>query len=427
MSGHSLWSPSSLHRRLSCLGSANAEDGLSDTTSEVAAEGTCAHWVREQCLTKTLDVDHFLGHEVEADGFKFIVTKDWVSLLQPGVDRVRELRDSSHPGTGKCVFVEARITLDDWMPGEGGTLDTGVAIFNKAGDVIRVHVIDLKFGRDPVWAKENPQLMAYALGLLHELGLLGHPDLEVVLEIDQPRAPGRGDSWSTNVRELLAFGERLSAAFVAGKDPKAPRTPEAHACKYCKAADHCAELGGFIIDLFGLAADGGPMIPEEDRLSVANLSLLIQNSKLVQRALGNYESRAVTELDEGKLSSSVLGMKLVAGNGRRIWRDEAAAEKFLTEKLARKADAFNQKLISPAEAENMLGTRNWVKAQELIDVSVGRPMLVPLSDKREELVPVTNLLDDLPDDDDPTAMLEELDDDPTASLVDWLVADDDLI
>jgi len=399
MSGHSLWSPSSLHRRLACLGSANAEDGLPDSTSEVAAEGTCAHSIREMCLVGSKDVDEFVGTVVEADGFKFEVTRDWVKLLQPGIDRARELRGLSKTPLAKALFVEHRVSLDAWMPEEGGTLDTGVVIRDKAGEVVKVHVIDLKFGRDPVAAFENPQLMAYGLGFLADMDLLSKPDLEVELTIDQPRAPGHGDSWTTTVGALLAFGERLAAAYRIGRDPNAPRTPTPSGCKYCKAADHCAELGGFIVDLFDLANAGGkPMIPEADRLSVERLAVLLQNAKLVKNTLEKYENRGRQELEEGRTDSATLGMKLVSGAGRRNWRDEAEAEKFLTSKLPRKTDAFNQKLISPAEAENILGTRNWTKAQELIEVSEGKPLLVPLSDKRQELIPVTNLLDDLPDD-----------------------------
>lgn len=423
MSGHSLWSPSSLHRRLACLGSANAESGLEDSTSEVAAEGTCAHAIREKCLTESLDVDVFVGQEVEADGFKFTVTKDWVNLLQPGIDRIRELRDSSHPGFGQCLFIEYRVTLDAWMPGEGGTLDAGIVIYDKAGAVCRVHINDLKFGRDPVSALRNPQLMAYALGFLDEMNLLARPDLEVALEIDQPRAPGRGDQWITTVGELLAFGEELAAAYRIGSQPDAPRTPGASACKYCKAAAHCRELGGFIIDLFDLPEAGGPMIPEAERLSVDQLAVLLQNAKLVKRTLDMYEDHAKAQLEGGKLQSSSLGMKLVAGAGKRVWRDEKEAEQFLTTKLPRKTDAFNFKLISPADAENILGTRNWAKAQELIEVNQGRPMLVPLSDKRDELIPVVDLLDDLTD--DPSDLLEDLigGDDPAP--VEAATADDD--
>lgn len=140
------------------------------------------------------------------------------------------------------------------------------------------------------------------------------------------------------------------------------------------------------------------MIPEAERLSVERLAVLLQNAKLVKNTLEKYENRGRQELEEARVDSATLGMKLVAGAGRRNWRNEAEAEKFLTSKLPRKTDAFNQKLISPAEAENILGTRNWAKAQELIEVSEGKPLLVPLSDKRQELIPVTNLLDDLPDD-----------------------------
>lgn len=381
MSEHTLWSPSSLHRRLVCIGSANAEEGLPDETSDVAAEGTCAHAVREKCLLEGRDVEDFVGDVVEADGFTFEVTRDWVKFLQPGIDRLRE--------SGGKLFVEYNVPLDAWMPGESGTLDAGVVL----SDLIIIE--DLKFGRDPVSAVKNVQMMAYALGFWEAVARHITKATRFLLRIDQPRAFGGGSEWYVSLDELIKFGENLAQAYIAGQDPNAPRVPEPDACKYCKASDHCAELAYSIFDVLGISEqffnEEDIVIPESERLSVDHLGKILFHAKMIKKALEKYEERGKSELHAGK---QVPLVKLVEGVGKREWADPKAAEEWLLDKLPQH-QVYKRDLISVAEAERTLGTRNWKKAQDLIATKLGAPMLVPHHDSRPALIPVVNYFDDI--------------------------------
>lgn len=380
MSLHTLWSPSSLHRRLHCPGSANAESGLPEVISEEAADGTGRHWIRETALEQEKDVEDFLGEVLEFDGFKLVVDQEWVRTIQPGIDYVREL--------GGRMYVEVDVSLDRWMPGERGTLDTAVVVGKT------VHIIDGKFGRDPVYAEECEQLMGYALSFwVDYLGADTSYD-EFVLTIDQPYMWGGRDSWTVNLQTLLDFGDKLTEAYERSKDPKAPRIPGAKACRYCKASDHCRESAQVLIDLFNIDPEGKAVIPEAERLSNAELGNILRNGKLIKKNLEKYESRAKSEIMGGH---PVPFHKMVDGAGTREWTDEDEVEAFLLERFP-KDKVYIRKLISVAQAENLLGTRLWAKVQKFIRKKDAAPQLVDESDKRPSIASAIELFADEGDD-----------------------------
>ncbi|MGH9928622.1 MAG: DUF2800 domain-containing protein, partial [Pyrinomonadaceae bacterium] len=89
----------------------------------------------------------------------------------------------------------------------------------------------------------------------------------------------------------------------------------------------------------------------------------------------------------------VLFHKLVDAIGTREWTDKEEVEAFLLERFP-KDKVYNKELISPAQAENLLGTRLWAKAQKFIKRKEGAPQLVDESDKRPSIVSVTELFSD---------------------------------
>lgn len=377
MATHSLWSPSSLNRRMHCPGSANAEDGLPEEVSRISAEGSARHSVREAALVADKHVEEFIGEILEFDGFKFAVDQEWARTIQPGINFIREL--------GGELYVEIPVDLSTWMPGESGTLDTAVVVDRTA------YIIDGKFGRDPVDAYMNEQLMAYALGFWQNYLGADVDFTDFVLIIDQPYSWGRGNEWRTTLAELLEFGDRMVEAFNASKDPAAPRIPSPKACHYCKASPHCRESAQVLIDLFEIDAEGSAVIPETDRLSTAQLGAILNNAKLIKKNLEKYADRAKYELKAG---NPVPGQKLVEGAGTREWSDEVEATSFLAARFPRDK-IYNCKLISPAQAENLLGTRLWAKAQKLISKKDSDLQLVPESDSRPAATSTVALFDQL--------------------------------
>jgi len=375
-----------------CPGKPRMEERFPDENSEFSSEGTAAHTVRERCLNEGLDVVDLVGETVVADGLSFTVTDDWARWLQPGIDRIREAK-------AEWVF-EYRVQMDPWIEGGFGTLDAG----GISDDLITID--DLKFGRGvTVEAERNKQMMIYALGFWMNYARHRTKAKRFLLRIDQPRVAGGGSEWYTTLDELLVFAEEVAAAAIATLDPDAPLNPSPKGCRFCRAAKHtaCHALDRFVLELLGISLDDldanrrrKPELAEHASLTPERRSYVLEHKSLITSWVNNLHAAA---LDDALKGLPVPGFKAVATLGDRTWADEQEAEEFWKAKMPAKA-IYTQKLKSPAQMEHVAGTRNWKAAQELIHRPDGKPALVPESDKREALIPVINLLDDLDDLDD---------------------------
>lgn len=387
MGAHAPFSPSGFQRVWLCPGSLLAEQAFPDSTSEYAAEGTFAHTIRELCLNHDLDALDFLGYTGTADGYQFTVTKEMCRFLQGGIDRIREF--------GGTWFFETRVSAEKWIADMWGTLDAGG--FNDELIIID----DLKFGRGyRVDAFRNMQLMIYAVAFWHQVARHKTKARNFLLRIDQPRVPGATSEWYTNLDELLEFMDEAIEAAALALTPDAPRNASPEACKFCRCAANadCYALDAYVLGLLGLSFDkidylvGKLYMPNPEKIDPLRRQTILENSKLIETWLRAIHSVTLSEAISG---GNTPGFKAVETLGDREWRDPEEAEKFLRSKLP-KEQCYTYKLLSPAQAENTLGTRNWAKAEELIVRSPGRPALVPVSDTRPALIPAVNLFDELP-------------------------------
>lgn len=387
MSEHAPFSPSGFMRVMLCLGSFLAEKDYPDSTSEYAAEGTFAHKIRELCLNHDLEPEDFIGYTGDADGYTFTVDKEMARFLLPGIDRIREF--------GGTWFFENRVTAAKWIADMWGTLDAG------GFDDELIIIDDLKFGRgNRVDAFRNPQLMLYAIMFWDGVARHKTKARKFLLRIDQPRMPGGSSEWYTTLDELLIFMQEAIEVVQKALQPGAPRTPHPDACKFCRAAANsdCYALDEYVLRLLGFTFDdidylvGKMYMQRPEKIDPKRRQVILENSKLIESWLrGIY----VVSLSEAVNGGETPGYKAVQSYGDRAWQDEQEAEEFLVDKLT-KGKAFESKLISPTKAENLLGTRNWAKAEKMIVRSPGKPVLVPVSDPRPALIPAVNLFDELP-------------------------------
>lgn len=387
MGEHARLSPSAAERWWNCPASVRLSDEFEDETSDFAAEGTCAHEIRERCLNKGTDVREYVGEWLEADGFKFQVETDWAHYLQPGIDWIREQKMT-------WVF-ELRVDLSTWMPGQFGTLDAGG--YNDELIVIN----DLKFGRGfIVDAERNKQMMIYALGFWDQVARHHTKAKRFLLMIDQPRGQGAGggSEWEVSLDELLKFGEELVHRARRTEDIDAPAKVTPKGCHFCLVAKNaaCPELHNFMLKmsvglgLYEFDLTKGFNLITTDRLSPEDRSAIIEHKALFNKWLQGVHDLHLSEAIAG---APTPGFKAVETVGDRDWVDPEEAERFLTEKTSKK-DAFNFKLKSPAQAERILGTRNWKKAESMIVRRPGKPALVPVSDARPAIQPIVELFDD---------------------------------
>ena len=380
MSEHARRSPSAAERWMTCPGSVALSDYFPNESSFAAAEGTFAHHIREMCLREGKNAVDFIGYTKQVEDWTFEWQPEDCDLLQFGIDWIRE-----QPGK---LLIEHRVDLEAWLPGDFGTLDTGIVF----GDMLTC--LDLKWGRGvTVQAENNSQLMLYAAGLWSDL-----PNREEIrrvrLIIDQPR--GQGGTWREwwcSIDDVLKFVELASSAGALTDDPDAPLAVSPKGCLFCPVGANaaCPEQHRYFSELLGIKEV--VELPQIDQLTPERRTLIIQHIPLIKKWM---ESIHTLQLDHAIKGLPTPGFKAVETLGDREWENEEAAEAFWLEKLPAK-DVFDRKLKSPAKMEKVAGTRNWKAAQSLIVRKTGKPALVPESDPRPAITPLINLLDELED------------------------------
>ena len=394
MAAHARLGPSDSARWLSCPGSINFTKNYPNDSSAFAALGTVAHGVREECLDLGFDAYDFTGQTRYADGLKFEVTEEMADHLQPGIDEIRQFDGQ--------LFVEKRLDLGRWMPGQFGTLDAGVA-----GQKLIV-ISDLKYGEGvAVSPVENTQQMIYALGFWDQIAKHITDAKEFLIIIDQPRNAAGGGYWSISLDELLAFGEQLAVKAKLTEDPCAPLVPSSYGCQWCPAANLPGRLGGCpahhewlanTIDMkFGdldemdaLGLDWQP--PSIESLTPERRAHIVRQKSMIEKWLDKlHADELATRIAHGPSN----GLKAVAGRRPpQKWREESTAEAYLEQRIKDREKIFTRKLISPSQGEKLLGFKKDEHfPSALVDRGEPKPVLVPESDKRPPLLTVDQRFD----------------------------------
>ena len=406
MSTHSQFSPSSAHRWMRCAAAIAMENGLPDSSSAFADEGTAAHELAAMALSAKADAAAYLGRVIEVNGRKFEVDFEMADNVQVYIDRVREYAD------GHELLVEQRVDFSNAIgqPDSSGTSDVVII----TADEIQVH--DLKYGRGVrVDADENEQLMLYGVGALNEYGLLG--DFKTVrMLIHQPRL-GHLSEWSCSVEDLEKFAEKAKAAAALSltalqfknnwvRQPDAGYfAPGPKQCMWCKAQATCPALAKHVLETVAdefvdLDAPLEPQLaPGVEKVRLLDNEALAEKLKaadMIEKWVESVRAKVAAELHAGR---QVPDFKLVQGRrGSRDWEDKSEAEKTLKSMRLKEAEMYDFKLISPTTAEKLakagtIGVKQWPKLQKMITQAEGKPSVAPASDKRPALV-VTAVVDE---------------------------------
>lgn len=379
MSAHAKLSPSSAFRWTVCLASPGAierarAEGLigEDSSSAYADEGTKAHGIASSMLVNKLrDLD---GSPPEM----FAYLRDYARFV---LDMGGELKS------------EVRVTLF-YSVKDHGTVDILLVFRDATGKVIKIAVIDLKYGAGvSVYAFQNKQLATYAESAIRELELVDEVsgDTPVDLYIFQPR--DRNDPepvrwWNLTRSELAMFCVDIDAAaqFIAANPHNDRFVASAETCKFCPVAGICAARAKWVAQ--DLPVEVGNSMPLVGTLTREQRVRVLGAKKELIAWLEEVEAQEMADLLEGK---PPLGFKLVEGKSNRQWSDEEAAKQLLRNHLSAEQTNPPSSLISPAAAEKLLkgielSTKFENKFQSLITKPAGKPTLVPESDKRAALV-----------------------------------------
>lgn len=317
-----------------------------NSDTEFSREGTLAHEEAAQLLS---------GIALNTGD---VWSVDDTAAIMSYVEYCRDLPGSHH--------VETRLSLDQYIPGGFGTVD--FAAFHEHA----LTIVDLKFGKGvEVYAENNPQLMIYALGALIEFGFL-YDIHEIRMVIHQPRR-NHVDEYVMTVDELRAWADsKLKVAVLDAMNPKARLVPGDKQCQWCDVKATCPALAQKVIETVTTGFDA--------EYSLGELLGWVDTARAWCSAL---EARAMEDL---LANIPVEGWKLVNGRSTRSWGDEDAAAEVLYPKLGEQA--FNKKLVSPAQAEKIIGKKNadWETIQStLIKWSEPKPSLARESSSKQAI------------------------------------------
>lgn len=374
-SSHARLSASAASRWINCPGSIKlAEDlNLPNTSSAYADEGTMAHSVAEwkaqhteagpkykQALKVWEQSQYWCGEMDEAttyyaDEVKSILTK----LLTEDPE--------------SALMVEQRIDLTPWIPGGFGTSDA-VVIGNR-----EIHVIDLKYGKGvKVEAGGNPQLRLYGLGSANLFQDLYDFDM-VVLHIIQPRLDHISEE-HISLEDLKAWGDKVVKPAAKEASEGSERQACGEWCRFCPAKAICRARAEENLELARMDFKKPPVLSKEEIAEVlGQIDALTAWAKDVE----DYA------LEQALAGEHFDGWKLVEGRANRKYTDEDKVVKTLEGAGFKRAMLYEQKLLTITAMEKLVGKKQFAELLEgeagLVIKPAGKPVLVPASDKREEL------------------------------------------
>ena len=438
---HALLSPSAAKKWLGCPAALACEFGIPNESGQAAVNGTAMHAMAETLLNRII-----AGDDIRAEKYKgsyvlnegkgpikaltkpekgaVLITDDFVSQVNKYVDYCRPIIDAAelvevesrvnltrvlHPGVelnGEPLHTFGTADLVALLP--DGTVDHksfgpgGLVSHSEPLPTYMLIVGDLKTGRHKVLAKENKQMMLYALGLLRKLRAI-YDITAVRLVIFQPYAGGE-EEWDTTPEALEQFGKfaqsramRAVDAFERGKKGLKPADfrPSSDACQWCRFAEKCNAKRKVVSHSpeDDLADEVKPNPPDGAEMTLDQLKAEWDKLPLMRQHIADIEKAMYAALMRGE---QVEGLKLVEGRpGNRVWSDDEAVNQF---RINHHNGYLLDKVVpvNPTEAEKIIGKEDpelWAELSKLVTRKPGQPSIATAYDKLPAWSPVSD--DDL--------------------------------
>lgn len=363
MGAHALLSASGSHRWLNCTPSARLEETFDEQASIFAEEGTAAHALSEHKLRLYLGQDSsrpvspFDSNELD---YHTDVYVDYASELITAAKI--NCRDP-------IILLEQRLDYSCYVP-EG--FGTGDLIIVADGTL---DVVDLKYGKGiAVSAMDNPQMKLYALGALSLFDTLY--DIQTVrMTICQPRLESIS-TYELPADELAKWAEEeLHPRAQLAINGEGEFLPGVH-CRFCRARRTCRARAEEHLTLARHDFKPPSLLTEEEISEVLALA-----DRLSIWASDVYAYATDLAIREGKEWNN---FKLVEGRSNRKYTSENAVVEAVA--AAGYSDIYRQSLIGITDMEKLLGKKRFKELLSgLVEKPEGKPTLVTLSDKRQQI------------------------------------------
>jgi hypothetical protein len=309
---HSILPPSSADVWVKCEGSISLALLFPEVEkTEASREGTAAHWMLEQVLTNPtikFPREVWVGgvtapndYPIDDDMYDAAMDVRNELIGQVGIENVRRL------------VVERRVELAHIHELCWGTPDMWVWDPEKR----MLLLWDYKYGHGHVSAFRNYQLVAYASGILRELGVWHDPDVEVRMQIFQPRCY-HGDPtervWTIKSGELRAYVNHLVNAANLAFSPNA-QTHSGDHCQHCPARHACPAAAQAAFSAVDYSGKPQPLDMTKEAVEF-ELAILRRGKRAIEARLSGIETVAENMLRKG---APLRGFRLEEGKTHRKW------------------------------------------------------------------------------------------------------------
>lgn len=374
MGEHALLSASSSHRWLHCPPSARLEENLPESKSDFAEEGSLAHDIAELKLRKYC-IEPMGTRSFNAKIKKFkekaLFQEEMLKHTDTYLDYIAGILHgfSSPP----YVAAEKRIDYSSYAPEGFGTGDCIII----GGNIL--HIIDFKYGKGvSVSAKDNPQMMLYALGAYTEYSFL-YPIDTVKMTIIQPRLDSISED-SKTIEELLIWGEGIKPIAKMAFNGEGECSPGEH-CRFCRAKALCRARADHYLSLEEFHKMKPPLISKEE------VGQILMRAQELSAWVKNLEEYALSECLQGNV---VEGWKVVEGRAVRQFISQDEAFNVLVANGFEETMLYERKPLTLTETEKLVGKARFKELlASYIHTPPGKPTLVLEADKRESYKRIT--------------------------------------
>lgn len=341
---HALLSPSSAHRWAVCTPSARIEAEYPEVSSSFSKEGTKAHDLCEKVLSGApYDPEDYDREMLDCALAYAYHIKDELKLTD--------------------CYVETKVEIPD-IKDCFGTVDC-FGVINST-----LYVIDYKYGKGvQVSAYENHQMALYAYGLLRTGQVSGITG--VVMEIFQPRT-NTLSRWEIDPVTLQKWVQDHIVAKADDAYRGKGMLVQGDHCTFCKHRARCdAQYSTFYLCKV-----------EEKTITENQRQIVLKYGDQVKDFIDAVKEEALKDALDGK---KIEGYKVVAGRSSRTIPDYERAVRHLG---GDEAQYYEKKPLGVTALQKLIGTTK-MKELESLGIVVkpeGKPTLVPIADKREELI-----------------------------------------